>query len=86
MPQMVKAYLNKTVKIDEFITHKMDLDKVNDAIELMKYGKWLGHTLVLSLVVGNKGTSPNLLTCLVSAPQHPNRPESFSTMRHRIIS
>lgn len=52
VPQMVKAYLNKTVKIDEFITHKMALDQVNDAIELMKHGKWLGHALVLSLAVG----------------------------------
>lgn len=37
---MVKAYLDKKVKLDEFITHKMTLAQVNDAIELMKHGKW----------------------------------------------
>ncbi|XP_049451342.1 alcohol dehydrogenase 1-like [Epinephelus fuscoguttatus] len=40
VPQMVKAYLDKKVKLDEFITHNMTLDQVNDAIELMKHGKW----------------------------------------------
>lgn len=40
VPQMVKAYLDKKVKLDEFITHKMALNQVNDAIELMKHGKW----------------------------------------------
>lgn len=40
VPEMVKAYLDKKVKLDEFITHKMKLDKVNDAIELMKKGAW----------------------------------------------
>lgn len=37
---MVKAYLDKKVMLDEFITHHMDLEQVNDAIELMKHGKW----------------------------------------------
>lgn len=40
VPQMVKAYLDKRVKLDEFITHKMTLNQVNDAVELMKHGKW----------------------------------------------
>ncbi|XP_037551041.1 alcohol dehydrogenase 1-like [Nematolebias whitei] len=36
---MVKAYLDKKIQLDEFITHNMTLDQVNDAIELMKHGK-----------------------------------------------
>lgn len=40
VPQMVKAYLDKKIKVDEFITHNLTLDQVNDAIELMKRGKW----------------------------------------------
>lgn len=40
IPEMVKNYLEKKVKLDEFITHKMTLDQVNDAIELLKHGKW----------------------------------------------
>ncbi|XP_059209974.1 alcohol dehydrogenase 1-like isoform X2 [Centropristis striata] len=39
VPQMVKAYLDKKLKLDEFITHNMTLDQINDAIELMKHGK-----------------------------------------------
>ena len=37
---MVKAYLDKKVKLDECITDKMPLESVNDAIDLMKNGKW----------------------------------------------
>ncbi|XP_023208597.1 alcohol dehydrogenase 1-like [Xiphophorus maculatus] len=33
---MVRSYLEKKVKLDEFISHNMELDQVNDAIELMK--------------------------------------------------
>ena len=40
VPKMVKAYLDKKVKLDEFITHRMPLESVNDAIDLMKHGKW----------------------------------------------
>lgn len=40
VPHMVKAYLDKKLKVDEFITHNMTLDQINDAIELMKHGKW----------------------------------------------
>uniref|UniRef100_A0A3Q1I0F1 Enoyl reductase (ER) domain-containing protein n=1 Tax=Anabas testudineus TaxID=64144 RepID=A0A3Q1I0F1_ANATE len=39
VPGMVKAYMDKKVKLDEFITHEMTLDQINDAIELMKTGK-----------------------------------------------
>lgn len=28
------------IKLDEFITHKMNLEEVNDAINLMKTGEW----------------------------------------------
>lgn len=49
MPQMVKAYLEKKVKLDEFITHNMTLAQVNDAVDLMKHGKWWVQTATLSL-------------------------------------
>ncbi|CAM4727338.1 unnamed protein product [Leuciscus chuanchicus] len=32
------------IKLDEFITHKMDLEEINDAISLMKTGQWFGET------------------------------------------
>uniref|UniRef100_A0A672JBP2 Enoyl reductase (ER) domain-containing protein n=1 Tax=Salarias fasciatus TaxID=181472 RepID=A0A672JBP2_SALFA len=37
--QMVKAYMDKKIKVDEFITHNLTLNEVNDAIELLKQGK-----------------------------------------------
>lgn len=40
VPKMVEAYLNKKLKLDEFITHNMTLAETNDAIELMKNCKW----------------------------------------------
>ncbi|KAM9355364.1 alcohol dehydrogenase 1-like [Pholidichthys leucotaenia] len=39
IPEMVKAYMDKKVSLDEFITHRMTLDQINDVIELMKNGK-----------------------------------------------
>ncbi|XP_074516239.1 alcohol dehydrogenase 1-like, partial [Sebastes fasciatus] len=48
VPQMVKAYLDKKVKLDEFITHNMTLDQVNDAIELMKRGECIRTVLNVS--------------------------------------
>ncbi|XP_042356600.1 alcohol dehydrogenase 1-like [Plectropomus leopardus] len=46
--QMVKNYLDKKVKVDEFITHKMPLAQVNDAIELMKHYKCIRTVLSVS--------------------------------------
>ncbi|CAJ1073991.1 Hypothetical predicted protein [Xyrichtys novacula] len=48
VPEMVKAYLNKKVKLDEFVTHNMTLAQVNDAIELMKHGKCIRTVLSVS--------------------------------------
>ncbi|MEQ2173226.1 hypothetical protein GOODEAATRI_029762, partial [Goodea atripinnis] len=42
--QMVKAYLDKKVMVDEFITHNMTLDQINEAIMLMKHGQWYTST------------------------------------------
>ncbi|XP_070835633.1 alcohol dehydrogenase 1-like [Chaetodon trifascialis] len=48
VPQMVKAYLDKKLKLDEFITYNMTLDQVNDAIELMKHRKCIQTVLNVS--------------------------------------
>ncbi|XP_026209537.1 alcohol dehydrogenase 1-like [Anabas testudineus] len=45
VPQLVKAYMDKKVKLDEFITHTMTLDKINDAIGLMKRGECIRTVL-----------------------------------------
>uniref|UniRef100_A0A3Q0SBV5 Enoyl reductase (ER) domain-containing protein n=1 Tax=Amphilophus citrinellus TaxID=61819 RepID=A0A3Q0SBV5_AMPCI len=61
VPEMVKAYLNKKVKLDEFITHNMTLDQVNDAIELMKRGKWY----ILSPLALTRCTNEDLIDASV---------------------
>lgn len=43
---MVKAYLDKKLKLDEFITHKMPLDRINEAFELLKQGKRYIYPLI----------------------------------------
>ena len=39
VPNLVDAYLKKEMKVDEFITHTMSLDKINEAFDLMHGGK-----------------------------------------------
>lgn len=40
VPKLVLDYKSGRINLDEFVTHTMPLDKVNDSIELMKTGKW----------------------------------------------
>ncbi|KAM4540750.1 alcohol dehydrogenase 1-like [Fundulus diaphanus] len=46
--EMTNAYLEKKVKLDEFITHNMELDQINDAIELMKNCKCIRAVVEVS--------------------------------------
>uniref|UniRef100_A0A3Q2NVK8 Enoyl reductase (ER) domain-containing protein n=1 Tax=Fundulus heteroclitus TaxID=8078 RepID=A0A3Q2NVK8_FUNHE len=45
---MTNAYLEKKVKLDEFITHNMPLEQINDAIELMKNSKCIRAVVEVS--------------------------------------
>lgn len=45
---MVKDYLDKKLKVDEFISHNMTLDQANDAIELMKNCKCIRVVMSVS--------------------------------------
>lgn len=38
VPQLVELYLKGTIKLDEFITHRLPIDKINDAFTLMQSG------------------------------------------------
>ncbi|KAG9275175.1 alcohol dehydrogenase 1-like [Astyanax mexicanus] len=38
VPDLVLDYMAGRIKLDEFVTHTMNLEKINDAIELMKNG------------------------------------------------
>ncbi|KAM9807869.1 alcohol dehydrogenase 1-like [Neosynchiropus ocellatus] len=46
--QMVDAYMDKQVKLDEFITHNMTLAEINQAIDLLKEGKSIRTVLNMS--------------------------------------
>jgi len=41
VPNLVTEYMNGDLMIDEFVTHEMGLDKINDAFHLMHEGKSL---------------------------------------------
>lgn len=47
VPTLVKQYLDKKLMIDEFVTHNLPLDKINQAFDLMHSGEAL--RVVLSL-------------------------------------
>uniref|UniRef100_A0A672MNI1 Alcohol dehydrogenase 1-like n=1 Tax=Sinocyclocheilus grahami TaxID=75366 RepID=A0A672MNI1_SINGR len=48
VPNLVCDYMNGKIKLDEFITHKMSLEQVNDAINLMKTGQCIRCILNIS--------------------------------------
>ena len=50
MPALVKEYLAGELKVDEFVTHSLPMDKVNDAFDLMHHGQRFAPTGVLSLI------------------------------------
>ena len=39
MPKLVDEYMKKELMVDEFISHTMPLDKINEAFDLMHAGK-----------------------------------------------
>lgn len=39
VPTLVDKYMDKTLKLDEFITHNLPLDQINVAFDLLKSGK-----------------------------------------------
>lgn len=45
VPKLVENYLAGKLKVDEFITHTMPLDKINEAFDLMHAGKRFDYTV-----------------------------------------
>lgn len=39
VPKLVNSYMQKDLKIDEFITHHFALDQINEAFDVMHQGK-----------------------------------------------
>jgi S-(hydroxymethyl)glutathione dehydrogenase/alcohol dehydrogenase len=46
VPKIVDWYMDKKISIDPLITHKMPLDKINDAFDLMHAGKSIRSVVV----------------------------------------
>lgn len=40
VPKLVEDYMNKKLKVDEFVTHNLPFEKINEAFELLHEGKW----------------------------------------------
>jgi S-(hydroxymethyl)glutathione dehydrogenase/alcohol dehydrogenase len=41
VPELVEKYLKKELKVDEFVTHRLPLDEINKAFDLMHKGERL---------------------------------------------
>ena len=41
VPKLVEDYMSKKLKLDDFVTHTMPLDGINEAFDLMHAGKRL---------------------------------------------
>lgn len=39
VPKLVDRYMRKEMMVDEFITHTMHLDRINEALDLLRQGK-----------------------------------------------
>lgn len=39
MPKLVEKYLRNEIKVDEFITNKLKLEQINEALDLLRQGK-----------------------------------------------
>lgn len=46
VPKLVDEYLNKKIMLDEFVTHNMPFEKINEAFDLMHSGKRFVQILV----------------------------------------
>jgi len=47
VPKLVEEYLNKELKVDEFVSHNVKLDKINEAFDLMHSGKSIRAVVAL---------------------------------------
>ena len=51
--KLVSDYMAKKINLDALITHTLNLDKINEAVELMKTGKWqVTYTIFMSKYLG----------------------------------
>ncbi|MFT7806395.1 alcohol dehydrogenase 1-like [Arapaima gigas] len=48
IPKLVDEYLSKKLKLDEFVSHTLPLDRVNEAIDLLTQGKSIRTVLEMS--------------------------------------
>jgi len=39
VPELVRKYMSKEIKLDEYITHRFDLEHINDAFDLLRKGQ-----------------------------------------------
>jgi S-(hydroxymethyl)glutathione dehydrogenase / alcohol dehydrogenase len=47
VPKLVDEYMDKTLMLDEFITHTMPLAEINEAFHLMHEGKSIRSVVML---------------------------------------
>lgn len=45
VPKLVEDYMSKKLKVDEFVTHTLPFEKINEGFDLMHAGKRCGETV-----------------------------------------
>lgn len=45
VPKLVEDYMSKKLKVDEFVTHTLPFEKINEGFDLMHAGKRCGKTV-----------------------------------------
>lgn len=40
VPKLVEEYMNKKLKVDEFVTHTLPFENISHGFDLMHAGKW----------------------------------------------
>lgn len=47
VPKLVDEYMNKKIQLDDFVTHRDEFDKINDAFDMIHHGKGLRTVLTV---------------------------------------
>lgn len=50
VPKLVEDYMNKKLKVDEFVTHTLPFEKINEGFDLLHQGKWWDDWIIFDLV------------------------------------
>lgn len=63
VPKLVEDYMSKKLKVDEFVTHTLPFEKINEGFDLMHAGKRCGKTVHIRNSIYRSGSVVNVFCC-----------------------